>query len=184
MIKEFIDGFQAAGKVFDKLKQTEKPEPVSSPEVKNEVHYRLSWVLYLTTDFGVVPERASFFSKFHSSDQRIPVLFTSVLKPFEPSIEGVFAEPTSPNEDLGYLVFADQITAIAVAGRLSTELEIQFAKGIEQTGYTYGELELTECCGTYTAPSMSVKREVLLNPGFDGARQAEEVITVPGDFVF
>lgn len=184
MIKEFINGFSDAGKVFERLDQIEETAPAPAPKVNSEIHYRLSWVLYLTTDFGVVPARASVFSKFHSSEQRIPELFTSVLAPYQPSIEGVFAEPTSPSEDLGYLVFTDQVTAIAVAGRLSTEIEAQFGKGIEQTGYMYGELELAECGGSYTAPAMSVKKEVLLNPGFDGARQAEEIITVSEDLVF
>lgn len=184
MIKEFINGFEAAGKVFERFNQAEEMMPVTEPELKNEKHYRLSWLLYLTTDFGVVPERVSFFSKFHSSEQRIPEIFASVLAPYQLSIEGVFAEPTSPSEDLGYLVFTDQVTAISVAGRLSTAIETQFAKGIEQTGYMYGELELTECCGLYTTPAMSVKREVLLNPGFDGTRQVEEIIILSEDHVF
>lgn len=180
MLKEFKNGFEDAGKIFERLTQPEE----TAPKVKSELHYRLSWVLYLTSDFGVVPERTAFFSKFHSSEQRIPELFASVLTPYQSNIEGVFPEPTSPNEDLGYLVFTDQVTAIAVVGRLSTEIEAQFGKGIEHTGYMYGELELTECRGAYTAPAMAVKREVLLNPGFDGVRQAEDVIIVPDDLVF
>lgn len=182
MIKEFFQGFNDAGQVFNEpTENTQSPEPRVIEETM-PLHYRLAWVIYLALDSETTPVRAPLFSKFHSVEQRVPELLAPVLTDAGKSIDGVFPEQLSPNEDLGYVVFHDRIDAVSTAGRLASSIERQFECGSDKSGYMYAELELSVCEGELTALAMTVKKAVLLNPAFDCVKKVDDVIDTSSEF--
>lgn len=183
MLKEFIEGYNEAGKTVERLVGDPQPEKSFVSVTEEIITYRLSWLFYFAPEsHEVAPARVPYFSKFHAQAHRIPLSISEILASFGDSIVGVFPEPVSPSEDLGYVVFNEEVDAISVAGRLSKSIENSFSSGPEATGYLYAEIELSACAGTLTAPAMTAKKEILLNVGFDCVRRDRDVIEATSEY--
>lgn len=194
MLKEFVQGYKEADRVFDG--SAVKPETPSgrakagSPPVAAapEKHYRLFWLMYLAPDSPIVPASADLYSKYHSATVRIPSVLVSALmsdQAARSTVAGVFPEPLAPSEDLGYLVFHEEAAATAAVAKIARAVESSFAGGSELSGYLYAELELSECLGAADAPAMTVKTKVLLNPAFDCVpTKTDEIIEIAADLIF
>lgn len=188
MLAEIKNGIRDADETLSRIFGVESILGGGRVEVSAEIrtapemlHYRLSWLFYLMPDSAVVPQRAPLFSRFHGADARVPEILSGILLDFKDSIAGIFPEPLAATEDLGYLVFIDQVNAIAAAGRLCKEVETRFHEAYENPIYVYGEFELSECFGTFTAPTAVVRRGVLLNTGYDGIGAASDSETIEVD---
>ena len=180
MFKNFISGFNEAGKVLDRL-----TEPVA-PSAERSTHYRLNWLLYLIPEQIAPPARTNVYSAHHGETRRLPEMLRVPLAPFLSEIAGVFPEPVHATEDLGYLVFADRATARAAAAA-EVYLRAAFASAPSELGYLYAEIELAECGGSPDLPLSLVIKNSLLSNGFDGgaASRAKDrtVIEIDSEFV-
>lgn len=167
MLKELSKGFEDGADIIDRLlgmvKETDEP-PAVTDEV---VSYRICWLFYISPDFVVAPERRPVFSKFHSSAQRVPEILVETLEVFSAGLEGLFPEPISASEDLGYAVFSDRYAALAALDQLKLRLDGIFADAGSEFAYQYAEFELSECAGALTLPATVAKREILANFGID-----------------